>query len=80
MLEIVSPTDTYSEVQARVERYLDDGVRAVWVFDPARRAVDVHLASGHPFTLSGGSALEDAQLLPGWSLTLKDVSVHLGQP
>jgi Uma2 family endonuclease len=80
VIEVVSPTDTYSDVQARVERYLTDGVRAVWVFDPARRAVDVHPADGNAFTLSGDSTLEDGALLPGWSLTLKDLFASVEQP
>jgi Uma2 family endonuclease len=80
VIEVVSPTDTYSDVQGRVERYLNDGVRAVWVFDPARKAVDVHPADGSPYTLSGDSTLEDAALLPGWSLALKDVFADAGQP
>lgn len=80
VIEVVSPTDTYSDVQARVERYLNDGVRAVWVFDPARKAVDVHPTNGSPYTLAGDSTLADAALLPGWSLGLKTLFASVEQP
>lgn len=36
-VEVLSPDDSMSEIQDRVEDYLAMGVRAVWVIDPRRR-------------------------------------------
>jgi Uma2 family endonuclease len=37
VVEILSPDDTYSDTQRRSADYLNMGVRAVWIIDPASR-------------------------------------------
>jgi len=41
-VEVVSPHDLYSEVEAKVNDYLGAGVSLVWVVDPPTRSVRVH--------------------------------------
>ena len=41
-VEILSPTDRASEVNAKVEEWLEAGCRIVWVVDPNSRTVYVH--------------------------------------
>lgn len=36
-IEILSPEDRMSEIQEKVDEYLDMGVESVWVIDPRRR-------------------------------------------
>jgi Uma2 family endonuclease len=40
-VEILSPEDRMSEMQERIEDYLEFGVAQVWVIDPRRRTVSV---------------------------------------
>ena len=40
-VEIVSPTDVYTDVREKAEEYLAGGVREVWLIDPAVRVIDV---------------------------------------
>ena len=37
VIEIISPEDTYSETQVRVQDYLDMGIKTVWIVDPWTR-------------------------------------------
>jgi Uma2 family endonuclease len=37
VVEILSPDDTYTDTQSRSADYLNMGVRAVWIIDPASR-------------------------------------------
>jgi Uma2 family endonuclease len=37
VVEILSPDDTYTDTQLRATDYLNMGVRAVWIVDPASR-------------------------------------------
>ena len=37
VIEIISPDDTYSDTQIRVQDYLDMGVQNVWIVDPWTR-------------------------------------------
>jgi Uma2 family endonuclease len=69
-VEIVSPNDTYSKVTEKVDLYLEDGVRMVWVIDPQRSKVTVYTADqqttlGEEHTLSGGD------VIPGFELTIR---------
>ncbi|MGH9610412.1 MAG: Uma2 family endonuclease [Bryobacteraceae bacterium] len=45
-IEILSPEDTISRINARVQDYLDFGVPAVWVVDPAERRIWIYRKSG----------------------------------
>ncbi len=41
VVEIVSPTDSYSDIDRKVDGYLRDGVSLVWIIDPRRKKVNV---------------------------------------
>ncbi|HEY4001136.1 MAG TPA: Uma2 family endonuclease [Candidatus Xenobia bacterium] len=69
-VEILSPDDTYADVQAKVSLYLEAGVPVVWVIDPAARNVTIHRAGERTKVVSEEGKLEEP-LLPGFSLSLK---------
>jgi Uma2 family endonuclease len=71
-IEVVSPGDTYTEVLAKVDEYLDHGVREVWIVDPQRRRVVVQRPGAPPRTLTADEELT-SDLLPGLSLRLADL-------
>lgn len=71
-IEVVSPGDTYTEVLAKVDEYLDHGVREVWIVDPQRRRVVVQRPGAPPRTLTADEELM-SDLLPGLSLRLADL-------
>lgn len=39
VVEVISPTDYYSDVERKAELYLEDGVKIIWVVDPKRKTV-----------------------------------------
>jgi Uma2 family endonuclease len=41
-VEVLSPEDTASEVQKKVEEYLAGGVRLIWIVEPATKTVMVY--------------------------------------
>jgi Uma2 family endonuclease len=45
-VEVISPNDLASEVNEKIEEYLQAGVQMVWVVDPDTRTVMVHRADG----------------------------------
>jgi Uma2 family endonuclease len=68
-IEIVSATDRYSAVNKKVLKYLEDGVRLIWVLDPHQKTVTVHAAGQaehHILTeehkLSGGDVIPNFEL------------------
>ena len=46
VIEILSPEDTYSELQERCEDYLRMGVETIWLIDPATRSGRMCTAAG----------------------------------
>jgi Uma2 family endonuclease len=69
-VEITSPTNRVSEIQARVTDYLDAGVRLVWVVDPPTRSVTCYADSGAARILRADEVLEGDDVLPGFRLPL----------
>src|SRR6202035_662933 len=68
--EILSPADRWSDVTAKIEEYLAAGVVVVWVVDPALRKVLAYRSLTDVRQFSLGDALEDTEVLPGFSLPL----------
>jgi Uma2 family endonuclease len=71
-IEIVSPNDSYSEIEEKVEEYLEKGVQLVWIFDPQRQRVTTYQAEqiiklGKNDTLTGGD------VLPGLAIQLSEI-------
>jgi Uma2 family endonuclease len=69
VVEVVSPDDTWSEVQGKVNEWLAAGARLVWVFDPERKCVDAFTARAH-WSLKEGDALTGEDVLPGFSVSV----------
>lgn len=69
-IEIVSPSDHYSEIETKVTRYLRDGVGRVWVFDPQPKTVIIHQSGELPVTLTVSDTLTAGDLIPGLELPL----------
>jgi Uma2 family endonuclease len=69
VVEVVSPNDTFSEMSMKVRRYLQDGVRLVWVLDLLTREVTVY-QSGVRQTeiLVETDTLTGGEVLPGFAV------------
>ena len=70
-VEIVSPSDRFSDVHRKIEDYFAAGARLVWVVDPETRVVHVH-RSPHDVQVVGGEAeLTGGDVLPGFRCPVK---------
>ena len=72
-IEVVSPTDLAEELRQKVKQYLAAGAKAVWIFYPKTREVQVFRADGGSSVRREHETVEDHDLLPGFSLDLKSV-------
>ncbi len=71
--EVVSPSDTASEMEQKVQDYLRNGASRVWVVYPDTRTVGVYRPDGTARLYSGDSVIEDEELLPGFALPLSEI-------
>jgi Uma2 family endonuclease len=70
-VEVVSPSNTWSDVAAKVRDYLEAGTRLVWIVDPRSRTVTVHRGGEPPQVVGGGDPLDGADVLPGFRLKVE---------
>jgi Uma2 family endonuclease len=66
-VEVVSPSDRFAEVRAKVREYLAAGVPMVWVVDPAMRAVEVWREDAPSALLRENEELSGEDVLPGFT-------------
>jgi Uma2 family endonuclease len=74
-VEVISPGDTYSEVNEKVEDWLGAGTRAVWIVDPRRRTVSVYRPMTDVTVLSEGDELDGGEVVPGFRCKVAEIFV-----
>ncbi len=68
--EVVSPNDSYSEIEEKTLDWLRAGVRAVVIVDPRTKSARIHRrGSATPVV----DVLEIEDVVPGWKLPLADI-------
>lgn len=71
-VEVISPTDNYTDIHIKVRHYLADGVRLIWVVDPNDETIGVY-EGDRLTTLRRGDTLTGAEVIPGFSVPVGDV-------
>lgn len=69
-VEVISPSDTFSEVTAKANDYIDAGVPLVWVVDPRTQRAFVFRRGQSLLTVASDGALSGEDILPGFILPL----------
>lgn len=75
--EVVSPHDSDSDVSAKVDEYLEAGVRLVWVVDPETRKVAVDRPDGSTTTLREQDILTGEDVIPEFACSAADLFAPL---
>jgi len=72
-VEVISPSDTYTEVEEKVTLWLQHGTRMVVVVNPRRRRVTVYRPDRPVLFLSEQDELSGDEVVPGWSVPVRDL-------
>lgn len=72
-VEVISPTDRYTDVEEKVADWLAAGTISVIVVDPRRRTVKVHRSLADAVLLADDDVLEVGEVVPGWRLPVRDI-------
>ncbi len=72
-VEVVSPSDTASEIRSRARMWLEAGCRLVWVVYPASRSVTVYRSMSDAVTLEADDVLDGAPVLDGFGVSVSDL-------
>jgi Uma2 family endonuclease len=74
-VEVVSPSDTFSEVEEKVDDWLAAGTRMVWVVNPRRRTVTVYRSRTAIAILTPNDVLDGRDVVPGFTCRVGDIFV-----
>lgn len=65
-VEVLSPSDTFKRVSAKIADYLRTGVKVVWLVDPEERTLTVYRPGGHYTAFTEGQEVVGDPELPGF--------------
>ena len=72
-VEILSPGNTWSEIERKVNEYLEAGAGAVWIVDSDEQTLTVRTVDLAPRLWRAHETLEGGAVLPGFSWDLKEL-------
>ena len=72
-VEILSDSNTPSEIAQKITEYLNAGGKAVWVIDIDVRTLTVHTAGAPPQTLTDADTVDGGDYLPGFICAVADL-------
>ena len=73
VVEVVSPTDRWSDVEEKVAEYLNAGVRMIWIVNPKTRSVHVYRPGSDVLRLSEQDKLSGLDVLPGFEVPVAEL-------
>lgn len=72
-VEVISPSDRYADVQARIVEYFENGTALAWLVNPQSRRVMVYRASGAVKELDATQSLDGEDVLPGFTFPTREL-------
>ena len=77
VVELVSPSDVknqrYEDLQAKMQEYLDNGVRLGWLIEPSAKTVEIYRQAKQVEILNNPQTLSGENILPGFILDLSEI-------
>ena len=74
-VEVISPSDSYTEVAEKVAQLLEAGTQLVVLIDPRTRTIALHNQSGEISRLTEADTLTLGDVLPGFECTIAELFV-----
>lgn len=73
IIEVMSPGDTWSEVNEKLAEYFEIGVQLVWVLDPRLKRTHIYRSLEDVSILRKGDILAGEDVLPGLEIPLSEI-------
>lgn len=73
VVELRSDTDSLPVTQAKMQEYMDNGVRLGWLLDPQTKQVEIYRQGQDKEVLSSPTNLSGEEVLPGFVLDLRGI-------
>jgi Uma2 family endonuclease len=72
-VEVISPGDSYADVEEKVFGWLDAGTKMVVVINPRQRSATVYKSPTDITTLTGADVLDGGDVVPGFELAVQEI-------
>ncbi len=72
-IEVISPSDSATDLTEKIELYLAHGTQLLWVINPRTRSANVYRADGSGNRLQVSDMLQGEDVLPGFTCKLSDI-------
>ena len=72
-IELRSASDSLSVLQAKMQEYMDNGLKLGWLINPKGKSVEIYRAGQAVETVFFSTALSGESLLPGLQISLKNI-------
>jgi Uma2 family endonuclease len=72
-VEVLSPSNTRAEIDARLKDFFSSGSKLVWIIDPEEESVEVCHSPTDRKLIGSGGFLEGEDLLPGFRHPIADL-------
>lgn len=72
-VEVISPGDTYAEVEEKTTQWLEAGARMVIVINPRNRTVAVYRSLNDISILEEDAILDAGDVVSGWKMAVKEL-------
>ena len=76
-VEVISPNESYDEVQGKLEDYLAAGVKTVWIVRPKQKTVTVYRSLFDFKVFQEDDVLDGGDVLPNYECKLQDIFGNL---
>lgn len=72
-VEVISPGNTFDEIQDKIEEYLSAGTKLVWIVYPKQKMIHVHRQSNVINVLRENDTLDGEEVLPNFRVKLREI-------
>jgi Uma2 family endonuclease len=72
-VEVVSPDDSYTDVEEKVFDWLDVGTKMVVVINPRQRSSTVYKSPTDIIALAEADVLDGGEIVPGFELAIREI-------
>lgn len=76
VVELRSPSDRLSDLQAKMEEYVANGSRLGWLLDPVDNCAFVYLPGQRPSRIDNPGILRGDPVLPGFTFNFEEILPH----
>jgi Uma2 family endonuclease len=73
VIELMSESDELEDLQAKMKKWIENGVRLAWLIDPKKRETRVFFETKETKMVKFKEILSGYDVLPGWELILEEI-------